>query len=289
MLRTKFHSYFLNTLSILLTMSLLASAAQAADAKSAAKSTEAKLTAEQVAKKNADARGGLRLWLAVQSMSMTGKMDAGKIKPPAKPGTGMMEKGRRPKPVKQEEGKLVELPFVLEMQRPHKTRLEIEFAGQTAVQVFDGTNGWKLRPFLGRREVEAYTPDEMKAALQQQDMEGPLIDYATKGTKLALDGMEQVDGMDAYKLSLTLKDGQVRHVWVDAKTFLDVKMDGTRTLNGKPRTVATYLRNYKSVEGLQIPHLIETSVEGIQGSEKINVEQTSINLKLDAKRFAKPE
>jgi outer membrane lipoprotein-sorting protein len=183
----------------------------------------------------------------------------------------------------------VELSFVLEMQRPHKTRLEIEFAGQTAVQVFDGTNGWKLRPFLGRKEVESFTPEEMKIAAQQQDMEGVLIDYAAKGTKLVLDKMDQVEGKDAYKLTLTMKDGEVKHVWVDAKTFLDVKMDGVRKLNGKLRTVTTHFRNYKAVEGLQMPYLVETSIDGIRGSEKINIERITLNTKLNPARFAKPE
>ena len=40
-------------------------------------------------------------------------------------------------------------------------------AGDTAVQVFDGQQGWKLRPFLGRREVEAFTPAELAQAQEQ--------------------------------------------------------------------------------------------------------------------------
>ena len=286
MLKNKF---FTCIFAALLAMSFLAATAQAADTKPAKDS----LTVEQIADKNAAARGGLDAWLAIKTMTMAGKMDAGRIKPPAKQSMEMsrqgMEKGRRPKPVKEEEGKVVELQFVLEMQRPHKTRLEIEFAGQTAVQVFDGVNGWKLRPYLGRREVESYTSEEMKTAAQQQDMEGSLIDYAAKGTQLALEKMEQVEGKDAYKLGLTLKDGEIKHVWVDAKTFLDVKMDATRKLNGKPRTVATYFRNYRAVEGLQVPYLVETSVEGIRGSEKINIERVTVNTKLDAARFTKPQ
>ncbi len=281
MLRNKSHFFFTSTFVILLTMPLLV---QAADARSA----KVTLTAEQIADKNAAARGGLSAWLAVQTMTMTGKMDAGRVKPPAKQEV-VMEKGRRHKPAKQEEGKMVELPFVLEMQRPRKTRLEIEFAGQTAVQVFDGVNGWKLRPFLGRREVESYTAEEMKTAAQQQDMEGILIDYAAKGIKLALDKVEQVEGKDAYKLNLTTKDGQVKHVWVDANTFLDVKMDGTRKMSGKQRMVTTYFRNYKSVDGLQFPYLVETSVEGIKGAEKLTVERVTLNSKFGANRFTKPE
>ena len=42
------------------------------------------------------------------------------------------------------------LPFVFTMQRPNKSRLELRFEDQTAVQTFDGTQGWKYRPFLGR-------------------------------------------------------------------------------------------------------------------------------------------
>ena len=44
------------------------------------------------------------------------------------------------------------LPFIMELKRPRKMRFELQFKGQTAVQVFDGANGWKLRPFLNRRK-----------------------------------------------------------------------------------------------------------------------------------------
>src|SRR5919109_5088799 len=41
------------------------------------KTPPAKLTAAQIVDKNIAARGGLQAWHAVQSMSWTGKMDAG--------------------------------------------------------------------------------------------------------------------------------------------------------------------------------------------------------------------
>lgn len=46
-------------------------------------------------------------------------------------------------------------------------RMELQFNGQTAILVFDGANGWKLRPFLNRREVEPYSREEMKASSLQ--------------------------------------------------------------------------------------------------------------------------
>jgi hypothetical protein len=251
------------------------------------------LSAQQIADKNAEVSGGLNAWMAVESITMSGKMEAAKIKqtpPSSSEAQQVFEKGKRPhpQPPKEEDFKVVELPFLLELARPHKMRLEVQFTGQTAIQVFDGVNGWKLRPFLGRREVENYTDDEMKTAKEQPDIEGPLIGYEAKGIKLERVGKGQVDGKDAFKLRLTMKDGLVRNVWIDTQSFLDVRMDESRVLNGKPRTVVTYFRKYKAVDGLQIPHQVETTIEGARGSEKINIDHVTVNKKLDASRFVKP-
>lgn len=71
----------------------------------------------------------------------------------------------------------------MELARPHKQRFELVFHGKTAIQVYDGTRGWKLRPFLSRREVEPCTPEEMEIASGQAMLAGWLIDYAAKGTR----------------------------------------------------------------------------------------------------------
>src|SRR5438045_4815566 len=110
---------------------------------------------------------------------------------------GAGKKGRRElvaSAQKAEPEKQVQLPFKLARQRPNKSRLEIELAGKTAVQVYDGTNGWKLRPFLNRNDVEAFTPEEAKIAATNAVMDDALIDYKAKKTKVELDGIEKVDG-----------------------------------------------------------------------------------------------
>jgi outer membrane lipoprotein-sorting protein len=222
------------------------------------------LTAAQIVERNISARGGLQAWRTVKTLSMSGKLDAG---------------GKQK----------VQLPFVLEMERNRKTRLELQFNGQTAVQVYDGTNGWKLRPFLNRRDVEPYTQDELKAASMQADIDGPLVDYVAKGTKVQLDGIQSVEGHDAFNLKLTLKTGQVQHIWVDAQTFLDVKVEGTpRRLDGRFHPVATYMRDYRSVNGLMIPYLNETAVDGVKQTEKIILEKVIVNPKLEDSHFSKP-
>lgn len=176
------------------------------------------------------------------------------------------------------------------MKRPHKTRVEIEFANDIAVQVYHGANGWKLRPFLGRKDVESFPSEDLKAASIESDLDGPLVDYASKGSEVAFDGVEEVEGRDAYKLKLTMKDGQVRHLWVDSQTFLEVKIEGVpRRMDGKMHSVEIYYRDYRSVNGLMIPYVLETTVQGVKQSHKMTIESVLVNPKLDDSLFTAPK
>lgn len=264
-----------------------------------AKSGPVNLTASQIVDKNIAARGGLQAWKAVQTMTWTGKMDAGggdsaarsrrlaqgRVAP-----TSHMAHGSDMGSDKTDADKQVELPYVLEMKRPRKSRLELEFAGKTAVQVYDGTNGWKVRPYLNRNDVEPFTADELKSESEKADLDGYLVDYAAKGTKVDLEGVEKVEGRDAYKLKLTQKNGQVAQVWIDAQNFLDVKVSGTpRRMDGKMHAVSIYLRDYKSVQGLMIPYVMETAVDGYKDTHKTVIESVVVNPKIDDSRFAKPQ
>jgi len=242
-----------------------------------ATSAPASLSAEQIVAKNIEARGGLQAWRAVRTMSYSGKVDAGGEENP-------------------------QLPFTMELKRPRKTRLEIEFAHDTAIQVYDGANGWKLRPFLGRKDVEPYNAEELKSSAMESDLDGPLVDYASKGTRVELAGVDPVEGHDAYKLKLVLRGGQVRHLWIDAKTFLEVKIEGApRRMDGKMHPVEIYYREFGPVSGLTVPHLLETKVLGLTpprtrpkgkmrpNSYKMTIENVVLNPNLDDSRFTKPD
>jgi hypothetical protein len=244
----------------------------------------ARLSAAAIVERNIAARGGLGAWRAVQTLAWSGALDAGgnnqrPLKVPGVPAQPAAPANAAP----------VQLPFVLQMKRPRMQRLEIQFNGQTAVQVYDGKQGWKVRPFLSRSDVELFTSDELEMAAMQADLDGALVDYAAKGTKVEVDGIEQVEGRDAYRLKLTFRNNHVVHDWVDAQTFLELKIEGTpRRLDGKLHAVAIYLRDYRAEHGLQIPHVLETSVQGIARTEKIRIEKVVVNPPIDQARFTKP-
>jgi hypothetical protein len=260
----------------------------------------ANLSPAAIADKNVAARGGLQAWRAVQTMSMEGKMGAGGNQraalPVPVPGRNANQASLPQRPAQE-----AQLPFVLELKRPRKMRIELTFHSQTAIQVFDGANGWKLRPFLNRRVVEPYTTDEMKSASMQADLDGPLVDYAAKGTKIELDGVEKVEDRDTYKLKLTLKSGQSIHVWIDAQTFLEAKIEGQpRRLDGIYHPVEVYYRDYRPVNGLQIPYVLETKVLPVTAKsamlkdpavppEKVIIDKVVVNPNIEEARFSRPE
>lgn len=224
-----------------------------------------RLTAEQIVDKNVAARGGLQAWRAVNTLTMSGQIDVGGTKD-------------------------TKLPFVMTMKRPHKSRFELRFREQTALQVYDGAHGWKLRPFLGRDEVEPYTSAEARSAATATELDGPLVDYANKGTKVELQGMDTVEGHPAYKLKLTMKDQAERRLWVDATSFLELKIDGEpRKLDGRMRNVAIYYRDYKTESGLTVPYVLETVVEGNKQGRKMTIQQLTVNPPIDDALFAKPQ
>ena len=262
-----------------------------------ARAETANLTAAQIVEKNIAARGGLQAWRGLQTMTWTGKMDVGTGDSAAR--SRRVAEGRFAPTSRMDhpemnatdgKDKQVQLPFTLYMKRGRKSRIELEFAGKKPVQVFDGTNGWKYRPFLNREDVEPFTNDELKAESQKSDLDGPLVDYAAKGMKVESAGVEKVEGRDTYKLKLTSKSGDVQYVWVDAQTFLDVRVSGTpRRMDGRMHNVYVYQRDFKTVHGLVFPHVLETAVDGYRETHKMIIESLVVNPKLDDSLFTKPQ
>jgi hypothetical protein len=255
------------------------------------------LSAAQVISKNVAARGGIQAWRAIHTLSFAGKMDAGRTHPAPRGAVDrggtlpskrrMAERSKLLDKASADQGTVIALPYRMEMKRPHKVRIELDFAGQTAVQIYDGVKGSYTRPYLGYATPQPFTPVQLKQASEQSDLEGLLIDAVAKGGRVAIDGVEPVEGHPAYKLRVTLKDGATRYVWVDANTFLDVKVDGSRLVGTKVRKMFTVFRDYRKVDGVMIPFVMETVGEGTNTTQKIVIDKVMVNSDLTDARFEK--
>jgi outer membrane lipoprotein-sorting protein len=218
-------------------------------------------TVDDLIAKNIQARGGLEKLKSVQSLRLTGKMTIG-------PG--------------------MEAPITLEQKRPMRLRMEFVVQGLTGVQAYDGTSGWQIMPFMGKKDPEVMTADDVKDVEEEADIDGPLVDYQAKGHKVELLGKEKIEGTDAYKLKLTLKNGDVETVYLDADSYLEIKDEGKRTVRGNVVETETSIGDYKQVEGLTFPFSIESGIKGTEQKQKITVDKVELNVPLDDARFKMP-
>jgi outer membrane lipoprotein-sorting protein len=146
--------------------------------------------------------------------------------------------------------------------RPNKLKQESVIQGQQIVMAFDGETAWTVNPLLGTDSPRAVEGPELDNLRNQADMDGPLVDYKSKGTTVELVGPEVVGDKKTNKLKITRKDGQSQELYLDVDTGLEVKAVNTVIRQGQTFTVESYFSNYRSVGGLTIAHSIMQKIMG---------------------------
>jgi hypothetical protein len=217
-------------------------------------------TVDDVIAKAIAARGGIEKLKAIQTQRLSGNITIGD-NPPG--------------------------PFMVEMKRGGKMRQEMTIGGQNAVRITDGTAGWKSSSD-SNGNPEPLDAGELKNMAGGADIDGPLIDYKAKGNQVELEGKEKVDGSDAYKLKITQKDGQVRHDYIDATSFLEVKWEGEIEAGGKKFVAESFFKDYRPVNGIMFHHQIESDTIGTPYKQKLHFDKIEVNIPLDDSAFEKP-
>jgi len=221
----------------------------------------ADLTVDEILAKNFEAKGGVEKLKALQSVRFTGKMSLG----------GGME-----------------APFTMTKKRPEMMRLDFTIQGMTASQAYDGSTGWALMPFLGKKEAEPMSGDMLKDAKEQADFDGPTWDYKAKGNTVELLGKADIEGTPAYKLRVVTKDGNDMLLYLDAETFLEVKAEAKRKVQGQDVEGETSFGNYQEFNGLLFPMSMEMKQKGAPGGQVITIEKVELNPALENDSFKMP-
>lgn len=219
-------------------------------------------TVDEILDKNAAAKGGWDKLRALKSYRMSGKMVMG----------GGME-----------------APLTLLKSRPENVRMEFTVQGMTGVQAYDGSTGWMVMPFMGKKDPEAMSGDMLKEVKEQADFDGPMVDYKKKGNTVELLGKEEIEGTSAYKLKLTTKAGDETIVFVDADSFLEIKMLAKRKIQGQEIESETSIGNYQEFEGVLFPMSIEMKPKGAPAGQTITFDKIEVNPTIAADLFAMPK
>jgi outer membrane lipoprotein-sorting protein len=215
---------------------------------------------DEIIAKNVEARGGMDKIKSVQTIKFTGHMAMGPM----------------------------EAPITMIQKRPDQMRMEFTIQGMTGIRAYDGSSGWAIMPFTGKKDAEAMTADDIKEMQDQADIEGPLVDYKAKGNQVELLGKDKIEGTDAYKLKVTRKNGDTETLYIDADSGLEIKSDEKRTVRGSEQEFETSIGDYREVSGLMFPFAIESSMKGSAEKQKVTIDKVEVNAPVDASAFKMP-
>lgn len=214
---------------------------------------------DDIIKKNLEAKGGIQKIKAVKTVKVSAKI---------------IQQG-------------LEIPLIIQQKRPRMVRVDVTFQGKSQTTAYDGESGWKTDPFQGSPDPEKIAGDDLKQAEEQSDIDGALVDYKEKGHTVELLGKEDLEGTAVYKLKLTLKNGDVRNIYIDAENYLELKVTLKRKTPGGEIELDQYVGNYKPVNGLMFPFSIETKVKG-QTANQIMIDKVEIDVPIDDSLFKMP-
>ncbi|HEX3579455.1 MAG TPA: hypothetical protein VHY33_12900, partial [Thermoanaerobaculia bacterium] len=181
-----------------------------------------------------------------------------------------------------------EAQILEENARPNLVRQEFALQGMTAVNAYDGTTGWKIDPFEGKKDPEALSEEELKSIIEDSDLDGPLVNYAKKGNKVEYLGTETVEGSEAYKIKVTTPAGDVRTYFIDSSSYVPIKIETRRMIRGAERNYETILGDYKEVNGWYLPFSVENGVKGNPNRQKTTYSKIEANVPMASALFVRP-
>ena len=218
-------------------------------------------TAEELVEKNIQARGGMEKIKATKSRRMTGLFNAG--------GGFTASVGQ-------------------ENDRPNLLRQTFTLQGMSQIVAYDGTTGWQISPFQGHKDPELLGEDDLRGVLRDADFDGPLVDYKEKGNTVEYLGHDTVDGDDALRLKITLKNGDIIYYYLDPDTYLEIREEVQELIRGSVHEHVTEMGSYKPVAGVMYPFSLSMGSMTNPAEQTITIDKIEANVSFDNADFALP-
>jgi outer membrane lipoprotein-sorting protein len=219
-------------------------------------------TADELVNKNIEAKGGLDKIKAVKTLRITGRAE---------------RSGRSP------------VAVVIERERPNEMRQDTTRAGMTMVQAYDGKQGWMVNPFQGRKDPQLMGEDDLRDLQLDADIDGPLVDYQAKGNTVEYMGHDTVDGDDALRLEITLKNGDVLYYLLDPDTYLEIRREAQEFIRGSVKERVTEYGSYTAVNGVMYPFSLAVWPKTDPTLPvTVTIDKVEVNVPLEESLFAVP-
>lgn len=183
------------------------------------------------------------------------------------------------------------LKVIVYKKRPNLFRLEQGPAQSNAPLIPRGISGDVAWDTVQDKVVSRQAQLAAESRDVDGDFDGILVDWKEKGHSVVFAGKEALPGGEALKLTVTLKSGLARTIYLDAKTYLDRRHTGVLNLpGGRQFDVTIDFDNWRDVEGVKFPFDI---TEERTGKEPVvtlvtYTEKIELNVPMDDTLFAPP-
>jgi tetratricopeptide (TPR) repeat protein len=169
------------------------------------------------------------------------------------------------------------------LQAPNKALSVIQAHPFGTIKIgYNGRNGWS-QTAMGVRPVKV--PAELGSLQRDADLYAPLR-IKNNYVKVTAPGMSEIGYRQVYVLDLQPAVGAVERVYLDAKTYLPVRINTHRKTGNALEPVEIYLDEWKAVDGVQYPFSISQRFAKLTLS--FTVKEVRHNLALDASLFEPP-
>ncbi len=204
--------------------------------------------------------GGLENWKNLESIKMKGKMATQGL----------------------------EFPMSTYQAAPDKLKREIDIQGKTLVMAYDGENAWTINPMQNITEP-TLMPEAQAAEMKSQEFESPFIDYKDKGHTVELDGTEEIEGTETYKVKLTKKDESIEYYFFDTENFVPIMVRSFVKMGPqKGQASEVYLSDYQEAGDFILPYSTVIKNNG-QTIMTMEAEEYELNAEIDESVFAFPK
>lgn len=165
---------------------------------------------------------------------------------------------------------------------PNKSLTIMQPAPTETIKVgYNGSVGWMqtktgVRLLKGAELVSVQNDSDFFALLHLKDR------YA----KVTLVGKSKIGYREVYVIDMQPATGATERLFLDAESYLPVRMNAVRLLQGSPIPVEIYYDDWRDVNGIKVPYVITHSYQ--KRTVTMTVNEVKTNVAVDAKLFEKP-
>jgi peptidoglycan/LPS O-acetylase OafA/YrhL len=186
-----------------------------------------------------------------------------------------------------------EIPVVIEAMRPDLLLKRVTLQGAVQVTGYDGRDAWRIDPFASASGKPVDVPAaELADLLEEADFDGPLVHTAEKGIRLRYVGPRVVPvagkPTPVHAVEVSWANGRQSLVHLHAASYLEVLRTQRRQVMGRDIAMTITPSDYRVVQGIKVPFLVEIAPEGMPQPIRVRVDAVDLGAALDRKQFGRP-